>query len=129
MPLVVDASAIVELLLRTKAGERVEAAMRAEPAYAPSLIDAEVVSAVARLERTGILDARSAAEIVERWSKSAVIRVDPTFLIPDVWKRRKSMSTYDAFYVALAAKIKGTLVSGDRRLAASPGIDVPILVV
>jgi predicted nucleic acid-binding protein len=129
MAIVVDASAIVELLLRTQPGERVEAAMRAEPAYAPSLIDAEIVSAVARLERKGVIAPRDAAAIIERWAKATVIRVDTSGLIADVWRRRTSMSTYDAFYIALAERIDGTLVTGDRRLAGSPGIGVPLLVV
>ena len=50
---VLDASAAVELLLRTPAGSRAQAALRGQQVAVPAHFDAEVFSALGRLVRAG----------------------------------------------------------------------------
>ena len=55
--IVIDASAAVEVLLRTDAAQEVEAALLASrPAIAPAHFDAEVCSALRRLYTRGRMD-------------------------------------------------------------------------
>ncbi|MCY4660225.1 MAG: hypothetical protein OXF93_10515 [Acidobacteria bacterium] len=43
-----------------------------------------------------------------------------------VWSLRNNVTAYDAIYVALAETLGELLVTGDRRLAGSPGLNVRV---
>jgi predicted nucleic acid-binding protein len=48
------------------------------------------------------------------------------FLLPRVWALRDNFTAYDAIYVALAEVLDATLLTHDRRLAASARRHVPV---
>jgi predicted nucleic acid-binding protein len=122
--IVLDASALLELLLGTRLGRAV-AARIADPEvslHVPHLVDVEVAQALRRYVREGDLDAASAAEAVEDLSALDLERHSPEPLLGRVWALRDNLTAYDAVYVALAEALGTTLVTCDRRLARAPGM-------
>jgi len=115
--LVLDASAAVELLLGTDRGRRVAAHLRDELVVSPELLDVEVASAAARLERQAVLDRAGADEVVELLAGLPVDRVPHELLLPRAWALRGSLRLADAFYVACAQACSAVLLTCDARLA------------
>lgn len=129
--MVVDASAVVELLLRTPLGQRVEARLLDHPAslHAPALLDVEVAQVLRRYEARGELDpARSSARI-RLLAALPVSRHPHTPLLERLWTLRANLTAYDAAYVALAEALGAVLVTCDARLARAPGVHATIEVV
>jgi len=121
---VLDASAVVELLLGTRAGRAVSARL-ADPAvalHAPHLLDVEVAQALRRYVREGEIDAADAAAALEDLRALDVERHAHEPLLDRIWALRQSLTAYDATYVALAEALETTLVTCDRRLARAPGL-------
>ena len=119
--LVVDASAVVEYLLRTPRGERVEAAIRLPDAdlHAPALCDVEVAAVVRRGRLSGCLGARRAAEVLGDYLDLPFTRHGHQHLMGRVLELRNNFSAYDATYVALAEVLGAALVTTDERLASA----------
>ncbi|WP_342352051.1 type II toxin-antitoxin system VapC family toxin [Ornithinimicrobium cerasi] len=53
-------------------------------------------------------------------------RVDHRALVLRCWELREDLTVYDASYVALAETLQATLLTGDRRIAQTPGLTCPI---
>lgn len=128
---VVDASALLELLLRSENGQRVEERVfrRNETLQAPALIDLEVAQVLRRYVARGEMTphrARSALAIVAAFPMD---RYTHEALIDRIWELRDNLTAYDAAYVALAEGLRVPLVTCDARLAGAPGIraDVEVL--
>jgi predicted nucleic acid-binding protein len=121
--IVVDASALLELLLQTPLGTRVEARLLRddEEFHAPHLIDVEVTQALRRLVRAGEVSADRAAEAVEDLVDLDLHRHAHLDLLTRAWKLRENVTAYDAMYVVLAEALGGTVVTCDTRLAKAPG--------
>jgi predicted nucleic acid-binding protein len=124
--IVLDASALVELLLGTGLGRSI-AARIADPAtslHAPHLVDVEVAQAFRRYVREGELDAASAAEALDDLRALDVERHSHEPLLDRVWALRDNLTltAYDAVYVALAEALDTTLLTCDGRLARAPGV-------
>lgn len=117
MPTVLDASAVVELLIRNPAAEPVAAAIGRGDAVAPALLDVEVVHVLARLERLGELSAAGGSAAVDALVSAPITRVSRSALARAAWRRRHNLSAYDAVYAALAAALRAPLITADRRLA------------
>ncbi len=126
--IVLDASAAVEWLLQTSAGERIEKRIyaRNESLHAPHLLDLEVVQVMRRLVRGGAISARRADEAVCDLLDLRVARYPHFVFLPWIWRRRDNLSAYDACYVALAQELGATLITRDGRLASSAGHGVNI---
>jgi predicted nucleic acid-binding protein len=121
--IVLDASAILELLLGTSRGRTV-ASRIADPAlglHVPHLADVEVAQALRRYEREGELDAREAATAMATLGELDLERHSHEPLSRRVWALRDNLSAYDAVYVALAEALDARLLTCDARLAGSPG--------
>lgn len=118
--IVVDASAMTELLLQTELGTRVERRLlRDEDLHAPHLLDVEVVSALRRLVRTGELTAPRAEDAVDDLRLLLLARHGHEDLLARAWELRENVTAYDAVYIALAEALDATLVTCDRPLAAA----------
>ncbi len=126
---IIDASALVELLLLGERAGAVERAIRNVHLAAPDSINPEVVNTVRGLERSGQLDGERAAEMVDDFLTVPVTRVATLDLTPAVWGLRHNLTAYDACYVALARELGAELITGDRRLARAPNLGVPLIVV
>ena len=120
---VLDASALVELVLHTSAGRTI-ATRIADPAvglHVPHLADVEVAQALRRYARDGELDATAAAVALDDLRALDLQRHSHEPLLDRVWDLRENLSAYDAVYVALAEALDSVLLTCDGRLARAPG--------
>jgi predicted nucleic acid-binding protein len=121
--IVVDASALLEALLRTPAAEAVERRLfdSRRTLHAPHLLDVEVAQVIRRYAATGDLDAERGHMALADLADFPVCRYPHDFLLPRVWELRHNLTAYDAVYVALAEALGAPLLTRDRRLAAASG--------
>jgi predicted nucleic acid-binding protein len=129
--IVLDASALVELVLGTHAGRSV-ASRISDPnlaLHAPSLADVEVTQVVRRYVLAGIVTVERGAAAIDALLAIDLTRHDHTPLVPRAWALRHNLTAYDAVYVALAEALPAPLLTGDRRLAGSVGHTAKIEVV
>jgi len=119
--LVVDASAVAELLLGRPAAADVgrHLADHEFDLHAPHLLDVEVLSALRRLTRIGEATAERAGEAVADLLDLPIERYGHEVLVPRAWELRDRFSAYDATYVALADALAdegAPLLTADARL-------------
>jgi len=122
--IVLDASALVELLLGTDQGRSI-AARISDPGlglHVPHLADVEVAQALRRYVREGELDPASAAAALESLRSLDLERHAHEPLLDRVWALRDNLTAYDAVYVALAEALDATLLTCDGRLARAPAV-------
>src|ERR1700693_1074453 len=121
--IVVDASAILEALLRTPAAIEVERRLfdSSQTLHAPHLLDVEVAQVVRRYAANGEIDVERGRMALVDLTDLPLHRYPHDFLLPRVWDLRNNLTAYDAMYVALAEALDAPLLTRDKRLAASPG--------
>jgi predicted nucleic acid-binding protein len=121
--IVVDASALLEFLLRTPVGTRIEARFfrDEDELHAPYLLDVEVVQGLRRLVRTDEVSSGRAAGAIEDLTELDLHRHAHLDLVSRAWKLRNNFSAYDAMYIALAEAIDAPIVTCDGPLARAPG--------
>lgn len=121
--IVVDASAVLELLLQTELGARVEARLfrDGDELHVPHLVDVEVVQGLRRLVRMGEVSTSRAAEAIADLVDLDFHRHAHVDLLVRAWQLRNNVSAYDASYVALAEVLNATVVTCDSPLANAPG--------
>jgi predicted nucleic acid-binding protein len=121
--IVVDASAVLEVLLRTPAASAVERRLfgAKEELHAPHLIDIEVAHVLRRYAKAGEMSAERGREALEDLADLSLRRYPHDVLLPRVWELRANLSAYDGAYVALAEALDAPLLTRDRRLANAAG--------
>lgn len=121
--IVLDASAAVEWLLQTPAGQRIEERIfsRHQTLHTVHLLDVEFAQVLRRLVRERTITPRRADEAIQDLSALRIARYAPVLLLPRIWRLRQNLSAYDASYVALAEELQAPLITRDRRLAAASG--------
>ena len=129
--IVVDASALLETLLRTPAAKAVEDRMfePRQTLHAPHLLDVEIAQVVRRYALHGEINAERGSMALADLTDFPVRRYPHDFLLPRVWELRNNLSAYDAVYVALAEALDAPLITRDQRLAATAGHHARIEVV
>jgi len=121
--IVLDASAAVDWLLQTPAGQLIEQRIyaRNETLHTVHLLDVEFVQVLRRLVREGKLTSTRAEEAIEDLAALRIARYAPMLLLKRIWRLRQNLSAYDAAYVALAEELRAPLITRDQKLAAAPG--------
>jgi predicted nucleic acid-binding protein len=121
--IVVDASAVLEVLLRTPAATAVETRLfdMRETLHAPHLIDIEVAQVIRRYAARQEIDGERGRLALIDLADLPLHRYPHDVLVPRVWDLRHNLTAYDAAYVALAEFLDAPLVTRDRRLAAASG--------
>lgn len=129
--IVVDASAILETLLRTPAAAAVEERLfqPRQTLHAPHLLDVEVAQVLRRYWAARALDAERLGAALGDLAEFPLQRYPHDFLLPRVWALRANLTAYDAVYVALAEALDAPLLTRDQALAAAPGHRAQILLV
>lgn len=128
MPSVVlDASAAIELLLRTPAGDRADAALRGNRVVVPAHFDAEVFSALGRLVRGRALEEKLVEPILDELAHAPFLRYTLQPLLAAAWELRHNLALRDALYVSLARRLGATFVTADARLAKAPALGVDVV--
>ncbi len=121
--IVLDASAVVAVLLNTDVGRRVaeEISPSTLSLHAPQLLDIEVLQVLRRYVRLGAMTAERGIIGVEALGQLDITRYGHEALSSRIWALRDNLTAYDATYVALAEALDATLLTLDARLAAAPG--------
>ena len=119
--IVLDASAVIELLLGTGPKIAARIARPGETLHAPHLVDVEVAHVLRRLQLGGELDEERGRQALEDLTDLDVERYGHHDFLPRVWELRRNATAYDAVYLALAEALRAPLLTLDARLAASPG--------
>jgi predicted nucleic acid-binding protein len=121
--IVVDASAMLEVLLRTPDAHAVEERLfdPNETLHAPHLLDVEIAQVIRRYAANGEIDSERGGEALDDLAVFPVHRYPHDVLLPRVWELRNNLTAYDAVYVALAEALEAPLLTRDRRLAGAAG--------
>ena len=121
--IVVDASAMLEALLRTPAARAVEKRLfeSSQTLHAPHLLDVEVAQVIRRYAANREIDAERGRTALVDLADFPLHRYPHDFLLPRVWDLRNNLTAYDAMYVALAEVLDAPLLTRDKRLATAPG--------
>ena len=129
--IVLDASALVELILDTATGQLVadRIADPAEGLHVPHVADIEVAQALRRYVREDEIDAAVAAVALDDLRALDLQRHPHEPLLGRVWELRQNLTAYDAVYVALAEVLDAVLLTCDRRLSQAPGMSRRVAVV
>lgn len=126
---VVDASAVVELLLGSGAGRQVARSLLGATVGVPAHLDAEVLSALGRKVRAGDLEEEEATPRLAELARAPFTRFSVAPLLAAAWDLRHNLTLRDAVYVALARRLDATLLTGDARLARAPRLGIPVTLV
>lgn len=129
--IVVDASALLELLLRgPRAGELGRLLLaNGDPWAAPHLVDLEVAQVLRRLASKGVLGPGRAERAFEDLAAMPITRYDHAAVLSRIWSLRENLTAYDAAYLALAEALGAPLVTCDAAMGAAPGRGVEVEVV
>jgi predicted nucleic acid-binding protein len=121
--IVIDASALLELLLGTRHAERIakRALAPAERLHAPHLLDIEVAQALRKLVQLEELTALRAEQALEDYAALAIDRHPHQDLLARIWELRDSLTAYDGAYVALAEALNAPLLTCDARMGRAHG--------
>ena len=123
--IVVDASALIEVLLNRPVAERLRGRIfrRGEELNAPHLLDLEVMHVIRRYTLSGNLGERRAEEAIARYREIQIERYSHELLVDRIWRLRFNLTAYDAAYLALAELLGARLITTDKRLArAAPRV-------
>ncbi len=121
--LVVDASALLEVLLNTTSANRVAARLfgSGDTLHAPHLIDLEVAQVLRRYAASDALTPDRGAQALQDLTDFPLIRYPHDLFLPRIWELRHNLTAYDAAYVALAEALEAPLVTRDAALAGTRG--------
>jgi len=121
--IVVDASALLDILLRTPAAPALEAQAFAtgQSLHVPHLVDVEVMQVLRRYVAHGEINAARAHHALDDFASLRLARYPHHPFLARIWELRASITAYDAAYVALAEALGAPLLTSDRRLAKTSG--------
>lgn len=127
MTIVLDASALIAALIDSDSeGTWAESLIESHDLAAPELILAEATNILRRLELSSEIGAAEA-----EWAHELLLQLD-IHLFPyhpfaeRIWELRRNVTSYDAWYVALAEVLECPLATLDRKLACAAGVNCSI---
>jgi len=120
--IVVDASAVLELLLQTQLATNIADRVldTRESIHAPHLLDVEVAQVLRRLVRARMLGKTRALEALADLTELAIERHSHEPLLQRMWAMR-ALTAYDAAYIALAEALDAPLLTCDGKLSRAHG--------
>jgi predicted nucleic acid-binding protein len=119
---VIDASVLVAAVVDVgPTGRWAESMLSGEPLAAPHLMPVEAANVLRRSAAAGLIsaDAANLAHVDLTALRVELFPYGP--LAERVWSLRHNLTSYDAWYVALAESLDADLVTLDHRLGAAPG--------
>ena len=127
-PVALDASAGVEIALRTLSGRRLLAilAEAGSPAVAPEHFLVEAAGVLRRLELREIVTPSRAQTALTRLA-TLVDTAEVRPLLDESWSLRANLTIADAAYVVLARQLAAPLVTLDGRLGGAPRLGIRVL--
>ena len=121
--IVLDASAAVEWLLQTTAGQRIENRIysKSETLHSPQLLDLEIIQVLRRLVLKKVITESRADEAIHDLVDLRMHRYPHLPFLGRIWQLRHTVSSYDAAYIVLAEMLGAPLITRDGRLASASG--------
>jgi predicted nucleic acid-binding protein len=119
--IVLDASAVIELILGTGAKIAARIARPGETLHAPHLVDVEVAHVLRRLQLAGEHEEERGLQALDDLSDLDLERYSHVEFLPRVWELHHNVTAYDAVYIALAEALRAPLLTLDEKLARSGG--------
>jgi len=128
-PVVLDASAAVELVCRTRTGVGVGRLITKDSVvWVPDgIFDVEVNATLRRLELRGHLTTAQCSAARLRLGRLRLRRRRVADLADRAWSMRSNVTFPDACYVALAEALGCSLLTTDMKLAGAPTLPVETL--
>jgi predicted nucleic acid-binding protein len=114
--IVLDASAMVDLLVGHGEFRR---RLTEATVHVPAHFDAEVLSALGRLWRAGLLTGDEAGLCIAALTSAPFKRHTLEVLLTGAWRRRSNLRLVDALYVEIAERLGIPLLTTDTRLASA----------
>ncbi len=108
---------MVDLLIGSQLGGPVQERLQGLELHVPAHFDAEVLSALGRLHRSGHLSGRQASDRVNRTAAAPIERHALPQLLSGAWSRRRNLRLVDALYVELASQLDTRLITTDAEMA------------
>ncbi|HEY4852441.1 MAG TPA: type II toxin-antitoxin system VapC family toxin [Streptosporangiaceae bacterium] len=122
MTLVIDASLVVSALVDSgSTGTWAESLLAAGPLSAPHLMPVEAANILRRAAMAGNISADAASMAHADLLDLRVELFPYAPLAARVWELRGSVTSYDAWYIALAESLGSRVATLDLRLARAPG--------
>lgn len=123
---VVDASIIVRLLQNRRGDDELRGRFaQYRDVHAPTLIDAEVTSAIRGLMLTSkvsiTIGVERAAQMLDDFRDLPLVRYPMQPFQRRVLALRHNLTAYDGFYVVLAESLDMPLLTNDHQIAAAAG--------
>lgn len=121
--IVVDASAVIEVLLGTSSAGRIADRFFAEgeTLHAPHLLDVEIAQILRRYALAHAFGAGRGEEALEDLADFPISRYPHQPFLFRMWELRHNLTAYDAAYIALAETLAAPLVTRDAKLASAAG--------
>lgn len=113
-----DASAMVEMLIGSLLGGAVQSRIARHELHAPAHFDAEVLSALGRLARAGHIDDTHVAPKLGVLADAPITRHPIGPVLIEAWGLRENLRLIDGLYVVVAENLGLPLVTTDQRLAS-----------
>ena len=122
--IVVDASAVAEVLLARPQADAVRAVLAPHPElHVPEHFHVEVLSVLRRYSIRKELNERRSAVALAALEDLRTVRYPVMEMADVVWELRAALTAYDAAYLALARRLDVGLVTLDKGLAAAARAD------
>jgi predicted nucleic acid-binding protein len=121
--IVLDASIVVDMLLRTAGAEHVDRRVWSggDTLHAPALLDVEVAQVFRRIVSRGSMTANRGQAALVLLAGLPIERHAHEPLLQRIWDLRANLTAYDAAYVSLAEALGVPLLTRDSALAKAPG--------
>jgi predicted nucleic acid-binding protein len=120
--IVIDASALLEMLFGSPTGQDVAVKVRnASVIASPQLVIVECLQVIRRAEARHAINTATAAELVRDLLALDLDLYDHQLVALRIWELRANLTAYDASYVALSELLKAPLVTTDEKMANAPG--------
>lgn len=117
--IVADASAVLDLVLRTPDGSFAAGPLLEDHAevHAPAILDLEVAAVLRRWELAGRLPRRHAETALSFYGDQRITLHPPRALLARAWALRANLTIADGLYAALAEALDASLLTTDERMA------------
>ena len=117
--IVADASAVLDVLLRTPAAAFAESELLADGAevHAPATLDLEVGGVLRRWQLAGHLSSERAELALDFYEDQRIVLHPPRELLRRAWALRDNLVISDGLYAALAEALGASLLTTDGQMA------------
>ena len=119
MDIIIDASAILSVLLNEPVREKILAKIKGCNLLAPASLDLEIGNALSALLKRGSLSIADACSVYHAFVKVSIrlVQIDITSAL--IISGEESIYAYDAYFISCAERLGYALLTLDKHLAAT----------